>query len=1119
LITPSFVVPANASLTFWSYEQTEGANSNDARITSISTNGGAAWIQLRSSINNAATWYPVTNSLTAFAGKTAQIRFQFNANQNQNRFTGWLVDDVVVAGAAGLVVTPATTLDAVGLASGPFTPSNQVYTLANNGGSSLNWTAAVSNNWLSLSLASGTLAGGDSTNITVSFNSNANALGVGFYTNVVSFTNTTTGIGNTTRSATLQVATPPTLAVSPATTLNATGPQGGSFSPSNQVYTLSNTGLGALTWSGSVSNNWLSLSATTGTLGTGGSTNVTVSLNANANALDVGVYTDSITFTNLTTSNAVSRAASLTVLTPAALAVSPSTGLDASGTAGGPFSPASKTYTLSNTGAADLSWSANHGAGWLALSATSGILTGGASTDITVSINANSLAAGSYTDTVSFVNASNGTGTTNRIVSLTVNPTPAQIVTNAATLAAESCAPGNGVVDPGETVTINFSVRNVGGTDTTNLIGTLLATGGVTSPGAPQTYGVVTASGGTVSQPFTFTANGTCGGSITATLQLQDGLSDLGTISFTIPLGQISALIFTQDFDAVTAPALPAGWTTSTTALQSNWVTSTTAADTAPNAAYSPDAGTNSVNELVSPAIAINTSAAKLTFRHNYSLAPTNDGGVLEIKIGSGSYTDIVAAGGSFVSGGYNTTLISTNSNPLGGRSAWSGNSGGFTTTVVNLPATAAGQNVQLRWRCAAGDVPGGTSSSGTLAFWNFDGSNPAPVTVAANISSTTITTANAGATSYVQGNPTSGQAITATGWSTGSAVTASTSCYTFSLTASNGYQAGLSSISFDNRASSTGPTNFEIQVSQQADFSSVIYDSGSQTTVTAFATTPMNSFSPTNSGLTGTIYFRIYGFKAGGSAGTWRIDNLNIQGSVSGSGVSTGAGWYVDSVSIADNVCCVSPPPPPPVASFAGSPTNGAAPLLVTFSDTSTGTITNRYWDFGDGGSTNITTNTVSHTYAAGTYPVTLAVTGPGGSSTTNRPGYITAWTPFESWQVLYFGSTSSSSAAGSVDADGDGQNNLAEFLAGTDPTNSASAFRITSIVPQGSNLLIMWMTGIGKTNALQFALGGAGGSYSNNFTDLFAVTNTIGTVTNYLDVGAATNIPSRYYRVRLQP
>src|SRR5438876_5903301 len=49
----------------------------------------------------------------------------------------------------------------------------------------------------------------------------------------------------------------------------------------------------------------------------------------------------------------------------------------------------------------------------------------------------------------------------------------------------------------------------------------------------------------------------------------------------------------------------------------------------------------------------------------------------------------------------YTTLFRSSNfGNPLGGRKAWSGNSGGFLTTLVNLPAAAAGQTIQLRWRC-----------------------------------------------------------------------------------------------------------------------------------------------------------------------------------------------------------------------------------------------------------------------------------------------------------------------------------------------------------------------------------------------------------------------------------
>ena len=55
-----------------------------------------------------------------------------------------------------------------------------------------------------------------------------------------------------------------------------------------------------------------------------------------------------------------------------------------------------------------------------------------------------------------------------------------------------------------------------------------------------------------------------------------------------------------------------------------------------------------------------------------------------------------------------------------------------------------------------------------------------------------------------------------------------------------------------------------------------------------------------------------------------------------------------------------------------------------------------------------------------------------------------------------------------------------------------------------------------------LLFAL--AGPSYADPplpviSNQVFIVTNTTGTVTNYLDIGVATNVPARYYRVRLVP
>ena len=306
------------------------------------------------------------------------------------------------------------------------------------------------------------------------------------------------------------------------------------------------------------------------------------------------------------------------------------------------------------------------------------------------------------------------------------------------------------------------------------------------------------------------------------------------------------------------------------------------------------------------------------------------------------------------------------------------------------------------------------------------------------------------------------------------------------------------------------------MQISQTADFSSGIYNSAQQTAHTLI-TAGANSFPLTLSNLTGTIYFRLYAYSAGASGGTWRIDNVKVQGSVTSGAGTVGTGWYVDSVSIQDAFCCT---PFAPVADFTGTPTAGAPPLMVTFNDASTGSVTNWYWDFGDSGTTNVTTNSVAHSYVTpGTYDVMLAIDGNDGVGTNTKAGYITAWTPFQAWQVQYFGSTDNPSAAASVDADGDGQNNLAEFLAGTDPTNSVSALRITSMGREGNDIRVRGRRALAGPTPCNSRRAVLAGSYSTNFSDLFLVTNTSDTATNYLDAGAATGAATRYYRVRLVP
>lgn len=306
-----------------------------------------------------------------------------------------------------------------------------------------------------------------------------------------------------------------------------------------------------------------------------------------------------------------------------------------------------------------------------------------------------------------------GTPTGSGLINALAGSAAPQIVSNGLTLTVETCV--NNAVDPGETVTLLFGLINTGSGNTTNLVATLQPGGGVTSPSAAQTYGMLTPGGSAVTRPFTFTAAGTCGSTVTATLQLQDGASNLGAVSFVMRLGKAATgTTFSENFDGLSPPALPSSWTaTVLSGFEANWSTTNGFFDTAPNSAYVPDAMTAGETALVSPIMRIASSSAQLTFNHNYDLAwhttlhPRSttyyNGGVLEISIGGGPFTDIVAAGGIFLAGGYNCTLAGGTGNPLSGSQAWGGNSGGWLSTTLMLPPAALGQNIQLRWSCGSG--------------------------------------------------------------------------------------------------------------------------------------------------------------------------------------------------------------------------------------------------------------------------------------------------------------------------------------------------------------------------------------------------------------------------------
>jgi autotransporter-associated beta strand protein len=225
------------------------------------------------------------------------------------------------------------------------------------------------------------------------------------------------------------------------------------------------------------------------------------------------------------------------------------------------------------------------------------------------------------------------------------------------------------------------------------------------------------------------------------------------------------------------------------------------------------------------------------------------------------------------------------------------------------------------------------------------------------------------------------------------------------------------------------------------------------------------------------------------------------------------------------------------PLASFTASPANGIAPLAVTFTDTSSGSLPlSLSWDLGD----TTTTNTAggasfTHTYPVGTYTVTLTASNYVSTSTLVSNNLITVVTALQAWQMQYFGCTNCPQAAPDADPLGKGISNTNQFLLGLNPTSAAAYPHVIKIAKSGPDMNItylgadgdnMWSPGIAsRTNVLEFTHGsgsGYNGNYSNNFVSVTGGTNILsggsgtGTVVTVTDTGAATGT-SRYYRIRI--
>lgn len=107
---------------------------------------------------------------------------------------------------------------------------------------------------------------------------------------------------------------------------------------------------------------------------------------------------------------------------------------------------------------------------------------------------------------------------------------------------------------------------------------------------------------------------------------------------------RITSLPHTQNFDGVTAPALPLGWTAYKSYSSSSLQTSTSYAQSPPNSVYMYNNTTTETLRLISPQIMVPMNSFKVTFyMRTYSLTSTLKVGTVSALDGTGVFTEIAS--------------------------------------------------------------------------------------------------------------------------------------------------------------------------------------------------------------------------------------------------------------------------------------------------------------------------------------------------------------------------------------------------------------------------------------------------------------------------------------------
>lgn len=308
-------------------------------------------------------------------------------------------------------------------------------------------------------------------------------------------------------------------------------------------------------------------------------------------------------------------------------------------------------------------------------------------------------------------NENSGSDNNAQVYNLVITQENAQLLeASNFTIVSESCQPNNDAIDPNETVRAQLTIRNSGLSTISSPSVTLRSASNLTIIDSATKNLPSLAVNQTTTVTYDFRLTGDCGSadSLAFDLVSNDGTS---THTETFNLGVLNALL---DIDFEQSNSLPSELSQSSNTSSTQWqVVSSNAIEGARSVQSNGIAQINSAF-LTTESFTPTAEIKELSFDHLYTIEETYDGGVLEIQIDGGAWTEWTVAGGTFLQGGYNATINSGFGSAIAGRQAWTGIVQNTLSTVAVFPNNALGNSVRVRWHFAS-------DSSVTSDFWRID--------------------------------------------------------------------------------------------------------------------------------------------------------------------------------------------------------------------------------------------------------------------------------------------------------------------------------------------------------------------------------------------------------------